>query len=53
MQIITDGGVPYDGKMLPFKEALIEEEKEAAISYFQSFWSDEIWLDSRKGLKGK
>lgn len=56
MQIITDGGAPYDGRMPAFKEKLTEKEKEATISYFQSFWSDEIyeiWLNSRKGLKGK
>lgn len=56
MQIITNGGAPYDGKMPAFKDTLTEEEKEATISYFQSFWSDKIykiWLDSREGLKDK
>lgn len=56
MQIITEGGAPYDGKMPAFKDTLTIEEKEAAISYFQSFWSDKIykiWVDSRKGLEEK
>ncbi len=56
LQIITEGGAPYDGKMPAFKDTLTEEEKEASISYFQSFWSDkvyEIWVDSRNGLKDK
>jgi mono/diheme cytochrome c family protein len=52
-RVIDDGGVPLGGKMPGFKEKLNDEEKLAVISYFQSFWSDEIynaWI-SRGGLK--
>jgi mono/diheme cytochrome c family protein len=56
MQIITQGGSSYDGKMPSFKKILSKEEKEASIAYFQSFWGDEfykLWVDSSKGLEGK
>jgi hypothetical protein len=42
--------------MPSFKKVLTQEEKEAAIAYFQSFWSDEIyelWNVKLKGLKEK
>jgi mono/diheme cytochrome c family protein len=43
MEIITNGGASYDGKMPAFKDKLTLQEKDAAISYFQSFWSDEFY----------
>ena len=49
---IDEGGVPLGGKMPGFGNTLQEEEKLAVISYFQSFWSGEIygeWL-KRGGL---
>ena len=52
-KVIEEGGVPLGGKMPGFKEKLKEGDKLAVISYFQSFWNDEIygeWL-SRGGLK--
>jgi len=52
-KVIDEGGVPLGGKMPGFKDKLNEEKKLAVISYFQSFWNDEIygeWL-SRGGLK--
>jgi mono/diheme cytochrome c family protein len=52
MQTIETGGVPYGGQMPPFAEVLDDDEKLAAIAYFQSFWDEEIylsWLD-RGGL---
>lgn len=55
MEIITNGGASYDGKMPAFKDKLTVEEKDAAISYFQSFWSDEfynLWFQNG-GLKEK
>ena len=50
---IDEGGIPLGGKMPVFRDKLTEEEKLAVISYFQSFWTDEIygaWLE-RGGLK--
>lgn len=41
--------------MPPFKNILTNEEKEDAIAYFQSLWSDEfynLWLEGG-GLKRK
>lgn len=55
MSIITNGGKLYDGKMPAFGDKLTNKEKEAAISYFQSFWTDEIynlWIQ-HGGLKNK
>jgi len=52
-KVIDEGGVPLGGKMPGFKDKLNEEEKLAVISYFQSFWSGEIydaWI-TRGGLK--
>ncbi|MBD3609594.1 MAG: cytochrome c [Gammaproteobacteria bacterium] len=50
---IDMGGVPLGGKMPAFRDKLNNAEKEAAIAYFQSFWSDEVytaWL-GRGGFK--
>jgi len=52
-RVIDEGGVPLGGKMPGFKDKLNEKENLAVISYFQSFWADEIynaWL-TRGGLK--
>jgi mono/diheme cytochrome c family protein len=43
VQVISDGGIALGGKMPAFDEILSEEQKRAAIAYFQSFWSDEIY----------
>lgn len=55
IEIITDGGASYKGNMPAFKDSLTLEEKDAAIAYFQSFWSDETYNKWVKydGLKGK
>ena len=49
---IDEGGIPLGGKMPGFKDKLNEERKLAVISYFQNFWSDEIYKSwvSRGGL---
>ena len=49
---IAMGGVPLGGVMPGFSETLSKEEGRAAIAYFQSFWSDDIYarwqkIDSR------
>ncbi len=44
IQTIETGGVPYGGQMPPFDEVLGDEEKLAAVAYFQSFWEDEVYL---------
>ena len=41
--VINDGGLAYGGKMPAFKDILGNEEKLAAIAYFQNFWDDEIY----------
>lgn len=43
LQVINEGGVALGGKMPPFAGQLNEEQKLAAIAYFQSYWSDEIY----------
>ena len=43
LSTINNGGIPFGGKMPPFKNKLTEEEKLTAIAYFQSFWSKEIY----------
>jgi len=50
---IEQGGVPLGGTMPGFGNKLNDDEKLAVISYFQSFWTNEIyesWL-ARGGLK--
>jgi len=44
-RVITDGGIPLGGMMPGFGDKLEEEEKLAVISYFQSFWKDEIYKE--------
>jgi len=51
--VIEQGGVPLGGTMPGFGAKLNEEEELAVISYFQNFWTNEIyeaWI-SRGGLK--
>lgn len=43
LQVIDNGGEAFGGKMPAFATALQQSEKLAAIAYFQSFWSDEIY----------
>ncbi|NKB35053.1 MAG: c-type cytochrome [Pseudomonadales bacterium] len=43
LQVINNGGEAYGGNMPPFDEVLEEEEKLAAIAFFQNFWTDEIY----------
>lgn len=48
LRTINEGGIAIGGKMPPFKDVLTDEQKLAAIAYFQSFWSDDIytrWLE--------
>lgn len=45
IQVINEGGVAFGGKMPGFEEALSDDEKFAAIAYFQNFWSDGIYAD--------
>lgn len=52
-KVIEEGGIPMGGKMPGFGAKLNDDEKLAVISYFQSFWPDEIynaWI-SLGGLK--
>lgn len=52
-RVIAEGGIPLGGKMPPFSNKLNEQQTLAVISYFQSFWTDDIygaWI-SRDGLK--
>lgn len=45
LQVINYGGEALGGKMPGFSEQLNEDEKLAAIAYFQSYWSDEIYAN--------
>jgi mono/diheme cytochrome c family protein len=52
-KVIAEGGIPLGGKMPGFADKLDEQQSLAVISYFQSFWTDEIyaaWI-ARGGLK--
>lgn len=42
-QTINAGGVQFGGKMPGFKDKLNNQEIEALIAYFQSFWDDKIY----------
>lgn len=47
--IISKGGAQYGGKMPGFETILSDKEQDAVISYFQDFWSYEIykrWIDA-------
>ena len=43
LQQINQGGIPLGGKMPAFDALLTDAEKDAAIAWFQQFWSDEIY----------
>jgi mono/diheme cytochrome c family protein len=46
LRSINNGGVPLGGTMPAFADKLTDEEKLAAIAYFQSFWpakTYQIW----------
>ena len=43
LQVIDEGGVALGGRMPPFAEQLDDEQKLAAIAYFQSYWNDETY----------
>ena len=50
---IHDGGIRLGGKMPPFNEKLSDDETLAVISYFQNFWSEDVyqgWL-KRGGME--
>ncbi len=42
-QVVDEGGTALGGQMPGFAGQLSEEEKLAAIAFFQSYWSDEIY----------
>lgn len=49
--IISNGGKPYDGLMPSFNNTLNKNEIKNVISYFQSFWNNEIynlWQENEK-----
>lgn len=43
LKTINEGGIPLGGTMPAFADSLSREEKVAAIAYFQSLWSDEVY----------
>ena len=43
LQVIDMGGVPLGGQMPAFDDVLADDEKLAAVAWFQDFWSDEIY----------
>jgi len=45
LQVINNGGIALGGQMPGFADILDEEEKLAAIAYFPTFWSDDIYAD--------
>lgn len=52
-KVIDQGGIKMGGKMPGFNGKLSDDKKLAVISYFQSFWPDQIyqaWI-SQGGLK--
>lgn len=45
VQVINEGGVPLGGQMPGFAEQLDDDQKLAAIAFFQNFWSDETYAN--------
>jgi mono/diheme cytochrome c family protein len=43
LETINNGGIPIGGNMPAFKEVLSDEEKLAAIAFFQNLWDDETY----------
>ncbi|MFB3103960.1 MAG: cytochrome c [Pseudomonadales bacterium] len=43
-QTIATGGAEFGGVMPGFGETLSEDEVRATIAYFQSFWSNEVYV---------
>jgi mono/diheme cytochrome c family protein len=43
LQVVNVGGAQFGGKMPAFETVLSEENKLAAIAFFQGFWSDETY----------
>lgn len=43
--VINTGGAPFGGNMPSFEASLNEQEKLAAIAYFQDFWSTQTYDD--------
>lgn len=43
LQVLNQGGAAFGGKMPAFADTLNEEQKLAAIAFFQSYWTDEIY----------
>ena len=43
LQVVNYGGESLGGKMPAFIDVLDDAEKLAAIAYFQSFWTDDIY----------
>ena len=43
LRTVNNGGVPLGGTMPAFKDQLSDADKEAAIAYITSLWSDEIY----------
>jgi len=43
LRTINMGGIPLGGTMPSFKDKLSDKEKEAALAFISSLWSDEIY----------
>ena len=43
LQVIDMGGVPLGGQMPAFDDVLADDEKLAAVAWFQDLWSEEIY----------
>jgi len=43
LRSINNGGIPLGGTMPAFADKLRDDEKLAAIAYFQSFWPEKIY----------
>lgn len=43
LQVIDNGGADFGGKMPAFAEVLSDEQKLAAIAFFQELWNDQTY----------